>query len=61
MQNAEQLQTAILFNGGVTGVRVILVNAAVSASELPQVSSGTLDQYSANGYARRFAKSDEKR
>lgn len=37
VQNAEQLQTAILSNGGVTGVRVTVVNAAVSACELPQV------------------------
>ena len=37
VQNAEQLQTAILSNGGVTGVRVAVVDAAVSACELPQV------------------------
>ena len=37
VQNAEQLQTAILSNGGVTGIRVAVVDAAVSACELPQV------------------------
>lgn len=37
VQNAEQLQTAILSNGGVTGVRVAVVDAAVSACELPHV------------------------
>ena len=37
VQNAKQLQTAILSNGGVTGVRVAVVDAAVSACELPQV------------------------
>ena len=33
----KNLKTAILSNGGVTGVRVAVVDAAVAACELPQV------------------------
>ena len=35
--NAQEFKTAILSNGGVTGVRVTVVDAAVAACELPQV------------------------
>lgn len=37
VRNGEELKTAILSNGGVTGVRVALVDAAVTAVELPHV------------------------
>lgn len=37
VQNAQEFKTAILSNGGVTGVRVTVVDAAVAACELPQV------------------------
>ena len=35
--NAQEFKTTILSNGGVTGVRVTVVDAAVAAFELPQV------------------------
>jgi len=35
--NTQEFKTAILSNGGVTGVRVTVVDAAVAACELPQV------------------------
>ena len=37
VQNAQELKTAILSNGGVTGVRVAVVDASFAACELPQV------------------------
>ena len=37
MQNAQEFKTAILSNGGVNEVRVIVVDAAVAACELLQV------------------------
>ena len=37
VQNAQELKIAILSNGGVTGVRVAVVDASFAACELPQV------------------------
>ena len=37
VQNAQEFKTAILSNGGVTGVRVAVVDAAVAACKLPQL------------------------
>ena len=37
VQNTQEFKTAILSNGGVTGVRVAVVDAAVAACELPQL------------------------
>lgn len=37
VQCAKDLETAILSHGGVTGVRVAVVDAAVGARDLPQV------------------------
>lgn len=37
VKNAQEFKTAILSHGGVTGVRVAVVDAAVAACEVPQV------------------------
>ena len=37
VQNTQEFNTAILSNGGVTGVRVAVVDVAVAACELPQL------------------------
>ena len=37
VQNTQEFKTAILSNGGVTGVRVAVVDTAVAACELPQL------------------------
>ena len=37
VQNTQEFKTAILSNGGVTGVGVAVVDAAVAACELPQL------------------------
>ena len=37
VQNTQEFKTAILLNGGVTGVRVAVVDASVATCELPQV------------------------
>ena len=35
--NAQEFKTAILSNGGVTGVRITVVDAVVATCDIPQV------------------------